>query len=144
MTSHTDYIQYKIRDVADSIAKKLPSTEFGQVTTDLLQLVSTEMRTISAIIQLVDYLLLNEIDEQKFIIEVKKLLNLGKNISTNELQNEIRDLHWMARRYVDGRATYAVSLFNSITRTLIREGILLESTSKDPLFAKDLHGPTYE
>lgn len=145
MTSHTDYVQYKLRDVADRIGDRLHSTLFTHETVDLIQLVSAEMRTLSAIVQLVDYLLLNEIDEKKFVEETRKLLKLVKNTaSNNKLEQEIRDLHWMARRYADGRATYAVSLFNSITRTLIREGVILESTDKEPLFAKDLHGPAYE
>jgi hypothetical protein len=144
MSSHTEHIQYKLKDLADSIATRLHSAIFQRETIDILKLVNIEIRNISAIIQLVDYLLLNEMEEQKFVDEVKKLFGLDKNTSTHKLQKEIQELHWMAHRYVDGRATYAVSVFNSITRALIREGILLESVGKDQLFARDQFGPAYE
>ena len=53
------------------------------------------------------------------------------------LEEHIRQLHWMARRYADGRSTYAVSLFNDITADLLRMGVELDPTEELALFAHD-------
>lgn len=42
----------------------------------------------------------------------------------------IRDIHWMARRYADGRRSYAVGMFNDATRKLLAIGAL-KSESND-------------
>lgn len=58
------------------------------------------------------------------------------------LQNEfdavgvaLRDLHWMARRYADGRRSYAPGLFNEHTKTLLMLNIALDGS--EGLFARD-------
>ena len=54
-----------------------------------------------------------------------------EEMSKFELKNRIyalerisQDLHWMARRYADGRSIYATSLFNQRTRQLIEMDVL--------------------
>lgn len=63
----------------------------------------------------------------------------------NEILREIVvDYHWMARRYSDGRSTYATSLFNQHTRTLLDLGIELNRTSDNTIWARDGMGPRYD
>lgn len=50
------------------------------------------------------------------------------------------DLHWMARRYVDGRMTYAVGLFNGHVRDLLRLGVRLIATADGTIWARDGSG----
>lgn len=54
------------------------------------------------------------------------------------------DLHWMARRYADGRQSYATSLFNGHTRTLIAMGVDLNSTGDQTVWARDAGGRAYD
>lgn len=37
---------------------------------------------------------------------------------------DARTLHWMARRYADGRQTYAAMTFNKVTRPLLAAGVV--------------------
>lgn len=53
-----------------------------------------------------------------------------------KLERAIKDLHWMALRYVDGRSTYAVEMFNQIVLELNQMGIHI-SPSDGKLFARD-------
>lgn len=53
---------------------------------------------------------------------------------------DLMSLHWMARRYADGRSSYSPGLFNGITRKLIEAGAEL----KAPLFARDGMGRRYD
>ena len=39
------------------------------------------------------------------------------------LKQICKDLQWMARRYADGRSTYAVGLVNDCTKTLLVLGV---------------------
>ncbi len=48
----------------------------------------------------------------------------------------LSDLVWMARRYADGRSTYAVSLYNDIVRSLVGRGVPLLKLDEG-LWAKD-------
>lgn len=53
---------------------------------------------------------------------------------TAEQQNEamrrlIGEIHWMARRYADGRSTYATGMLNDATRQLLRLGVGLKPGS---------------
>ena len=54
----------------------------------------------------------------------------------------LRDYHWMARRYADGRQSYAVGLFNGHTENLLDAGLTLNPTADEKLFADDaMFGP---
>lgn len=55
-----------------------------------------------------------------------------------------RDLHWMARRYVDGRRSYAVGMFNDYTRTLLSLGVELNPTADGTIWAQDDLGPGFQ
>lgn len=48
----------------------------------------------------------------------------------------LSDLQWMARRYVDGRQSYAVRLFNDYTQQLLDLGVKL-NCADGTVFAKD-------
>jgi len=54
------------------------------------------------------------------------------------------DLHWMARRYADGRASYATRLFNSHTRALLAMGVELHHTADGTIWARDAMGRAYD
>lgn len=47
------------------------------------------------------------------------------------------DLQWQARRYVDGRLSYAVGLHNDHVRTLQRLGVGLNATGDGTVWARD-------
>lgn len=49
-------------------------------------------------------------------------------------------LHWMARRYADGRSSYSPGLFNGIARKLLSSGVEL----KRPHFARDGMGRDFD
>jgi hypothetical protein len=53
-------------------------------------------------------------------------------------------LHWMARRYADGRQSYAVGMFNDITRDLLDLVIKLNPTADGTIWAKDGMGKGYD
>jgi hypothetical protein len=57
---------------------------------------------------------------------------------------DLRDLHWMARRYADGRQSYATGLFNGITRRLIKLGVKLNPTSHETFWARDAMGRPFD
>lgn len=63
---------------------------------------------------------------------------VGNNIVVSNY--DLMSLHWMARRYADGRSSYSPGLFNGITRKLIAAGAEL----KAPLFARDGMGRRYD
>lgn len=52
----------------------------------------------------------------------------------------IRNLHWMARRYADGRSSYAPSLLNSHVKELVELGYEL----RPPLYARDGMGRDFD
>lgn len=54
------------------------------------------------------------------------------------------DLQWMARRYCDGRMSYAPSLFNDITRWLLDNGVELNQAGDPSVFARDGMGADYD
>ncbi len=53
------------------------------------------------------------------------------------------DLHWTSRRYCDGRSTYATSMHNTHTKTLLALGVPLNPTADQRLFADDGMGAAY-
>jgi hypothetical protein len=54
------------------------------------------------------------------------------------------DFHWMARRYCDGRSTYAPHLLNEHVRVLQQMGIELNPTGDNAVFARDGAGRVYD
>jgi hypothetical protein len=56
------------------------------------------------------------------------------------IKNAVRDLHWMARRYADGRCSYAPGMFNGRVRDLLAAGFELGQ----PLFARDGMGRAFD
>ena len=59
---------------------------------------------------------------------------LAENI---KLRLVAKDLHWMARRYADGRISYAVSMLNDITADLLEMDVKLNPCGENKLFARD-------
>jgi hypothetical protein len=59
------------------------------------------------------------------------------------LAEVIQDIHWMARRYADGRSTFAPSTFNYAIGRAMAVGVELVPVD-DTLWAKDGMGPDYE
>lgn len=55
------------------------------------------------------------------------------------MRSFIKDTHWMARRYADGRSTYAPSMFNEALLWLKKAGLgdLVEKVGCDPEYARD-------
>lgn len=54
------------------------------------------------------------------------------------------NLHWMARRYADGRQSYAVGMFNEITRRLLAAEVRLYQTGDGTVWARDGGGRAYD
>ena len=53
------------------------------------------------------------------------------------LEMIVKDFHWMARRYCDGRSSYAPALFNEHTQRLLDLGIILDGGSDGTIWAGD-------
>ena len=58
----------------------------------------------------------------------------------DELKQAFINIHWMARRYADGRRTYAVGMMNDATRLALAQGIELQK----PWFARDGSGREFD
>lgn len=58
------------------------------------------------------------------------------------LRRIVRDLHWMARRYADGRRSYAASLLNEHVKALIALGVELNGAD-GTAWARDGMGPKF-
>jgi len=71
--------------------------------------------------------------------EIEKLKTENESLRAYAL-----DLRWMARRYADGRSSYAPSLFNRITRGLLGLGIKLNPTADGTIWARDGMGRRYD
>lgn len=61
-----------------------------------------------------------------------------------KLRQIAADLHWMARRYADGRQTYATGMFNDATRELLRMGVHLSPGADGTIWARDAGGRAYD
>lgn len=59
------------------------------------------------------------------------------------LERIVRELHWMARRYADGRSTYATARFNDCTRHLLALGVDLQP-GREGLWARDGMGRRHD
>lgn len=55
----------------------------------------------------------------------------------------VRDFHWQARRYMDGRRTGAKQ-FNDHTRALLAMGVRLSPAGDGTLWARDADGRAYD
>lgn len=60
-----------------------------------------------------------------------------------ELKQIAHNLHWMARRYADGRCTYAPGMVNDAVRQLQRMGVDLNICAERTPWARDGMGPGY-
>lgn len=60
------------------------------------------------------------------------------------LKSIAADLHWMARRYADGRQSYATSTFNDLTRRLLAMDVKLNATGDGTIWARDAMGRAYD
>jgi len=74
---------------------------------------------------------------------------LTKELSALRAENDAlrciaQDLHWMARRYANGRQSYVTSLFNDHTRTLLKLGVKLNPTNDGTIWARDAGGRAYD
>lgn len=70
------------------------------------------------------------------IFEIKRDYEALKSIASA--------LHWMARRYADGRQSYVTSMFNELTRALLRRGVELNRTGDGTIWARDAMGRAYD
>lgn len=61
-----------------------------------------------------------------------------------QLTKDVVDLHWMARRYADGRQSYSTAMFNEITRRILRAGIKLNPTGDGTIWARDAMGRGFD
>lgn len=69
---------------------------------------------------------------------------LAMEAENRKLREVAKDLHWLARRYADGRSSYATSLHNDHTRTLLSLGVPLNPTGDGTLWARDRDGRAYD
>lgn len=61
------------------------------------------------------------------------------------LEKAIRDIHWMARRYADGRTSYATIMFNKATRSILDMGMELGTENpRESIWAKDGMGREFD
>lgn len=72
-----------------------------------------------------------------------------QEIDRLERENQIlriiaKDLHWMARRYADGRMTYAANTVNGHARALLAMGVELNPTGDRTIWARDGMGRLYD
>lgn len=54
------------------------------------------------------------------------------------------DLQWMAKRYADGRQTYATGMLNDATRELISMGVKLNPCGEEIIWARDGGGRGFD
>lgn len=60
------------------------------------------------------------------------------------LKKIVTELHWMARRYADGRQSYVTYSFNEQTRLLQAMGVELKETADETVWARDSMGRSYD
>ena len=70
--------------------------------------------------------------------------NQDRHADLERLKAIVVHLHWMARRYADGRQSYATSLHNENTRALLAMGVPLNATADGTLWARDSGGRAYD
>lgn len=74
---------------------------------------------------------------------MKTLTKQELRLRVNTLERACKDLQWMAKRYAEGRRSYAVSMLNEITRTLLALGIELNPCGEGTVWARDGGGFLY-
>ena len=62
-------------------------------------------------------------------------MSLEQEVET--LKNIVIDLQWMARRYANGRMSYAVGMLNDHTEVLLNLGLNLNPCAEKQIFARD-------
>lgn len=65
-------------------------------------------------------------------------------LEEESLRRIVVDLHWMARRYCDGRMSAAPTIFNQHTRTLLKLGVPLNPLGQETIWARDGMGRAYD
>jgi hypothetical protein len=86
-----------------------------------------------------------EMGEHNKTISIEQYQSFFEQSLQNEtLKNICKDLHWMARRYADGRQSYATSLFNQHTQSLLDLGMELGPNSDGTIWARDAMGRKYD
>lgn len=65
-------------------------------------------------------------------------------LENHQLRHIVADLQWMARRYANGRRTYATAILNDHTRALLRMGAVLNPTGDEIIWARDGMGRAYD
>lgn len=83
-----------------------------------------------------------DLDTQPLVVLARRTLHEALD-EIGTLRRIAVDLHWMARRYAEGRSSYATSLFNDHTRTLLRFGIEPNIHGDGTPWARDAMGPGY-
>src|SRR5690606_27150388 len=81
------------------------------------------------------------------IMEALRCAALEISRLTRDLEARRRigvELRWMARRYADGRTSYATRLFNDHTRAVVALGVELNRTSDGTISARDGMGRAYD
>jgi hypothetical protein len=58
-------------------------------------------------------------------------------VERDEARQIVRDIYWMARRYADGRQSYAVGMFNDAIRKAYDAGWLEHRIEAEPPYARD-------
>lgn len=74
-------------------------------------------------------------DWQPAVCELARLR--GENVALRQIA---ADLHWMARRYADGRRSYAVGMFNRHTLALLKMNVSLNATGDGTIWARSGYG----
>jgi hypothetical protein len=87
-------------------------------------------------------LTLNEVMDEYECAETATCRN-NLNWRCSQLMRIAIDLHWMARRYADGRCTYAPGMVNNAVRTLLMFGAELNISGDQTPWARDGMGPGY-
>lgn len=70
--------------------------------------------------------------------EIRSLKEAGDKITI--LIEAFKDVAWMARRYADGRMTYATSTYNEAIRRALDCGVYLSLGGDGTVWARDGHG----
>jgi hypothetical protein len=60
-----------------------------------------------------------------------------KPVSEEGLLDVMREVIWMARRYADGRSTYAPSIVNEAIDYLLSKGVMIEADASIGMYARD-------
>ena len=71
--------------------------------------------------------------------EIKSLLQKERSQTkkADTLEKVVIDIQWMAKRYVDGRRTYAVAMYNDAIKKAIDMGLHFREDCDGEIFAKD-------